>query len=92
MVLGEKIYCLSPEGQLKIIFDDGNALAIQQVDEAFEKSYVSLEVAQKAASSTVPLVVSLCFAGPDQKTVYVGSYGRQIAYFRSPVAGYTTIE
>lgn len=84
LVFGERIVVVSANGNTQVVFDDGNAQAIAAVDAAFKSSYIDRETAAQAASKNIPFVVSLTFAGNNNDTVFIGSYGKSIAYFKAP--------
>ncbi|MEM3003686.1 MAG: SMP-30/gluconolactonase/LRE family protein [Candidatus Bathyarchaeia archaeon] len=88
LIYGEKIFALTPEGELRIILDDGNPEAIARLDRNFFAGKYSMEDMVACQSSVAPWMASITFGGPDLKTVYVGTLkGTRIPYFRSPVAG-----
>jgi len=88
LIYGEKIFALTPEGELRIIFDDGNPEAIARLDKNFFAGKYSMEDMIACQSSAAPWMASITFGGPDLKTVYVGTLkGDRIPYFKSPVAG-----
>ena len=88
LIYGEKIFALTPEGELRIIFDDGNPEAIARLDKNFFAGKYSMEDMIACQSSAAPWMASITFGGPDLKTVYVGTLkGNRIPYFKSPVAG-----
>lgn len=87
IVGGEKIFAITPKGDLKIIFDDGNVQAIKKIDEAYQQRTLTPEVLLSGASKIIPLFVSITFGGKDLRTVFVGSYGTSLPYFTAPVSG-----
>ncbi len=88
LIYGEKIFALTPEGDLRILFDDGNPEAIARLDKNFFAGKVTVDDLLPCASSVAPWMASITFGGPDLKTVYIGSLkGNRIPYFTSPVAG-----
>jgi gluconolactonase len=88
LIYAEKIFALTPKGELRIIFDDGNPEAIKQLDNHFFTGKVVIEDMIACESSVAPWMASITFGGQDLKTVYVGTLkGTTIPYFRSPVAG-----
>lgn len=84
LVFGEKIVVISPSGKTRLIFDDGHPQAIAAVDAAFKSSYIDRETAAQAASKNIPFVISLTFAGNNNDTVFIGSFGNSIACFKAP--------
>jgi sugar lactone lactonase YvrE len=88
LIYTEKIFALTPEGELRIILDDGNPEAIKKLDENFYTGKVVIDDMIACESSVAPWMASVTFGGHDLKTVYVGTLkGTTIPYFRSPVAG-----
>ncbi len=88
LIYTEKIFALTPEGELRIILDDGNPEAIKKLDENFFTGKVVIDDMIACESSVAPWMASVTFGGQDLKTVYVGTLkGTTIPYFRSPVAG-----
>lgn len=87
IVCGEKIFAITPEGDWQTIFDDGNPEAIKKIDEAYHQRTLTKEILFAGASKIAPLMTSLTFAGPDLRTVYLGSYGTRLPYFKAPVSG-----
>lgn len=88
LVMADQIFALTPEGDLHIILDDGNAAATAELEAAFIRDAVTPEIMLAAGGEIAPWFASVTFGGPDLKTAYVGSLrGTRIPYFRSPVAG-----
>lgn len=88
LIFGERLFALTPEGELRILFDDGNPAAVARFDRHFFAG--TLEPGHMAAckSGVAPWMASVTFGGPDLKTVYIGTLmGTTIPCFRSPVAG-----
>jgi sugar lactone lactonase YvrE len=88
LIYAERIFALTPEGELRIILDDGNPEAIKQLDDHFFNGKVVIDDMLACESSVAPWMASITFGGQDLKTVYVGTLkGTTIPYFTSPVAG-----
>ncbi|MCW4042928.1 MAG: SMP-30/gluconolactonase/LRE family protein [Candidatus Bathyarchaeota archaeon] len=88
LIYAEKIFALTPEGELRIILDDGNPEAIEKLDRHFFTGKVQIDDMIACGSSVAPWMASITFGGQDLKTVYVGTLkGTTIPYFTSPVAG-----
>jgi len=88
LVFGEKLFAITPEGDLRIIFDDGDPVVIAELDRHFFAGTVAPEQMLPCKSSVAPWMASITFGGTDLKTVYVGTLmGTNIPCFRSPVAG-----
>ena len=87
LVFGEKIYVITKDQKMHIIMDLSNNKKLKKLEDAFINKYISPEIEKEVANKIIPLPVSLTFAGEDNKTVFIGNSGSQLAYFRSPVAG-----
>ena len=88
IVFGERLFAITPEGDLRVLFDDGNRVAIGEFDKHFFAGTIEPKHMAACKSSMIPWAASVTFGGPDLKTVYVGTLmGTTIPYFRSPVAG-----
>ncbi|MAF46934.1 MAG: gluconolactonase, partial [Rhodospirillaceae bacterium] len=88
LIMADQIFAITPDGDFRIIIDDGDAGATQALEAAFRKGAVTPELMLAAAGQTAPWYASVTFGGSDLKTVYIGSLrGNRIPYFQSPVAG-----
>ncbi len=87
-VWAEKVFAITPEGDLRTIYEDGNPQAIAELERSYRDHTLIDEQMKKCESTFTPWITSVAFGSPDLKTVYLGSYtGSRIARFRSPVAG-----
>ena len=87
-VFADRIFAITPEGDLHILLDDGDAAANQRLDQAFARDQVTPELLLSCGGTMAPWFASVTFGGPDLRTVYVGSLrGTRIPYFRSPISG-----
>lgn len=87
-VMSDRIFAITPEGELRIILDDGDPEASKKMMDAFYKDQLTPELMMAAGGKLAPWFASITFGGPDLKTVYIGSLkGDRIPYFESPVAG-----
>ena len=88
LVMADQIFALTPEGDLRILLDDGNPEASRALEEAFQRDAATPEHMLACGGTLAPWFASVTFGGPDLRTVYLGSLrGARIPYFRSPVAG-----
>jgi sugar lactone lactonase YvrE len=88
LIMADRLFALTPAGELRILLDDGNAEATDALEKTFDERRVTPELMLAAAGKTAPWMASATFGGADLKTVYLGSLrGARIPYFRSPVAG-----
>ena len=87
-VFADRIFAITPEGDLHILLDDGDAAANQRLARAFAEDQVTPELLLSCGGTIAPWFASVTFGGPDLRTIYVGSLrGTRIPYFESPIAG-----
>ncbi|APH73382.1 SMP-30/gluconolactonase/LRE family protein [Aquibium oceanicum] len=87
-VMTDRIFAITPEGELRIILDDDNPEASKRLLDAFERGQSTPELMLAAGGTIAPWFASVTFGGPDLQNVYIGSLrGTRIPWFRSPVAG-----
>lgn len=88
-VFTDRIFAITPEGELRILLDDDHGSAAGQAFlDAFARDEATPELMLACGGTIAPWCASITFGGPDLKTVYVGSLkGSRIPFFRSPVAG-----
>jgi sugar lactone lactonase YvrE len=88
LVYSDKLFVLTPQGDLRILLDEGDAAQVEALEQAFLGNRVTEDVLFPTGRGIAPWMASVTFGGPDLRTVYVGSLkGTRIPYFRSPVAG-----
>ena len=87
-IMCDRVFALTPEGELKIILDDDNPGPSSRLFEAFERGQATAELMFACGGTIAPWFTSVTFGGADLRNVYVGSLrGTRIPWFRSPVAG-----
>jgi sugar lactone lactonase YvrE len=87
-VMTDRLFAITPEGELRILLDDTSPEEIEKVDRAFQRDEATTELLLSCGGAVAPWMASITFGGPDLRTVYVGSLrGTTIPYFRSPVPG-----
>lgn len=88
-VMTDRIFALTPEGDLRILLDDDkDSAAGRTLMDAFAVDAATPELMLACGGTIAPWFASVTFGGPDLRTVYVGSLrGTRIPAFRSPVAG-----
>ena len=87
-VMVDRIFAITPQGELRIILDDTNPEPAARLLEAFERGQATPDLMLAAGGTIAPWFASVTFGGPDLRNVYVGSLrGTTIPWFRSPVAG-----
>ncbi|MBH2008572.1 MAG: SMP-30/gluconolactonase/LRE family protein [Xanthomonadaceae bacterium] len=91
-IVSNKVYVVRPDGGLQLVLAD--------TDEAHVTRYVSDLQARRlrrdsiwtCGTSALGNVSSLCFAGPQRRTVFLGSLlGRRVLSFDSPVPGHVPL-
>jgi gluconolactonase len=88
LVYSDKLFVLTPEGDLRILLDEGNPAKVDALEQAFFRNHVTEDVLFATGQGIAPWMASVTFGGPDLRTVYIGSLkGKRIPYFRAPVAG-----
>jgi hypothetical protein len=88
MVYSDKLFVITPEGDLKILLDEGDPDKVTALEKAFYDNHVTEDVLFVTGQGIAPWMASVTFGGPDLRTVYIGSLkGTTIPYFRSPIAG-----
>jgi sugar lactone lactonase YvrE len=88
MVYSDKVFAITPDGEFKILIDEGDPQKVKDLDDAFWEKRVTNEILFKTGQGIAPWMASVTFGGRDLKTVYIGSLrARNIPYFSSPAAG-----
>lgn len=87
-VMSDRIFAITPDGELRIILDDDNPEPSRRLYDAFARDEATPELMLACGGTIAPWFASITFGGADLRTVYVGSLrGTRIPHFRSPVAG-----
>jgi sugar lactone lactonase YvrE len=88
MVYSDKLFVLTPHGDLRILLDEGDAGRVAALEEAFLNNRVTEAELFATGRGIAPWMASVTFGGPGLRTLYIGSLkGTRIPYFRAPVAG-----
>lgn len=88
LVMVDQLIALTPQGDKRLLLDDGNPEASAALISKMESGTVTAEDMRRAHGTVAPWMASITFGGPDLRTVYLGSLlGTRIPSFRSPVAG-----
>lgn len=88
LVMVDQLVALTPQGDKRLLLDDGDAQASQLLIQKMDAGTVTAEDMRRAHGSIAPWMASITFGGPDLRTVYLGSLrGTTIPFFRSPVPG-----
>lgn len=88
MVYSDKLFALSPKGDLRIMLDEGDPQKVEALEQAFQKKQVNEEVLFATGRGIAPWMASVTFGGRDLRTLYIGSLrGTRIPYLRVPIPG-----
>ncbi len=88
MVYSDKLFVLTPEGDLKILLDEGDPAKVRALERAFFNNRVTEDVLFATGQGIAPWMASVTFGGPALRTVYIGSLkGKRIPCFRAPAPG-----
>ena len=88
MVYSDKLFVLTPEGDLKVLLDEGDPVKVGRLEQAFFNNHVTEDVLFVTGQGIAPWMASVTFGGPRLETLYIGSLkGKRIPYFRAPVPG-----
>ncbi len=88
MVYSDKLFVLSPQGDLRVLLDEGDPNKVDALERAFFAGRVNEEVLFATGQGVAPWMASVTFGGPDLQTLYIGSLrASRIPYFRAPLPG-----
>jgi len=88
LIMADKLFAITPDGELVILLDEGIKEAVEALNKAFYTSSVTQEIMFKTGRGIAPWMSSITFGQADLKTAYIGSLkGTRIPYFKSPAAG-----
>lgn len=88
LVYSDKLFVLTPQGDLRVLLDEGDADKVDALEQAFRRNHVTEDVLFATGRGIAPWMASVTFGGPDLQTVYIGSLkGSRIPCFRSPIPG-----
>jgi len=87
-VYSDKLFVLTPQGDLRVLLDEGDPVKIQALEDQFRAGAVTQEVLFATGRGVAPWMASVTFGGPDLRTAYIGSLrGTTIPYFQAPAPG-----
>jgi sugar lactone lactonase YvrE len=87
-VMCDRVFAITPEGELRILLDDDNPEPSRKLMDAFRRGEATPELMLACGGTIAPWFASVTFGGFDLMNVYIGSLrGTTIPWFRSPVAG-----
>jgi gluconolactonase len=88
MVYSDKLFALTPQGDLHVLLDEGDPRKVEELERQFVQGTVSEDILFATGQGIAPWMASVTFGGGDLRTLYIGSLkGNRIPYFRAPVAG-----
>ena len=88
MVYSDKLFALTPQGDLRVFLDEGDPEKVDALEQQFLRNEVTEPVLFATGQGIAPWMASVTFGGPDLQTIYIGSLrGSRIPYFRAPVPG-----
>jgi sugar lactone lactonase YvrE len=88
LVYSDKLFVLTPQGDFRILLDEGDPARVDALEQAFLQNKVTEDVLFATGTGVAPWMASVTFGGCDLRTVYIGSLkGKRIPYFRAPVPG-----
>lgn len=88
LVYSDKLFVLTPQGDLRVLLDEGDPEKVDALERAFRANHVTQDVLFGTGRGIAPWMASVTFGGPDLRTAYIGSLkGTRIPYFRAPVPG-----
>jgi sugar lactone lactonase YvrE len=88
LVYSDKLFVLTPEGDMRVLLDEGDPQKVDALEQAFFRNHVTEDVLFATGRGIAPWMASVTFGGADLQTVYIGSLrGTRIPYFRAPVPG-----
>ncbi len=87
-VLRNGVGIITPDGDYHVVFEEANEPLLSTFEDKIAAGEGTPADMAATAGQTLQLVTSVCFGGPDLRTVYVGSLAmNKLPTFRSPVPG-----
>jgi gluconolactonase len=88
MVYSDKLFVLTPKGDLRVLLDEGDPRKVDALERQFFANDVTQDVLFATGQGIAPWMASITFGGHDLRMAYIGSLkGTRIPYFQSPVPG-----
>jgi len=88
MVYSDKLFVLTPQGDLRVLLDEGDPQKVDALERAFFANQVNEQVLFATGQGIAPWMASVTFGGPDLHTLFIGSLrGSRIPCFRAPLPG-----
>ena len=73
LVYSDKLFVLTPEGDMRVLLDEGDPAKVDALEQAFFRNQVTEDVLFATGRGVAPWMASVTFGGPDLRTVYIGS-------------------
>jgi gluconolactonase len=87
-VYSDKLWALSPQGELRTFLDEGDPAKVERLEKQFFAGSVTEEVLFATGRGVAPWMASVTFGGADLQTLYIGSLkGTRVPYLRAPAPG-----
>jgi gluconolactonase len=88
MVYSDKLFALTPQGDLRVLLDEGDPEKVDALEKAFQSNQVNEQVLFATGRGIAPWMASVTFGGTDLRTLYIGTLrGSRIPYLQAPVPG-----
>lgn len=88
MVYSDKLFVLTPQGDLRVLLDEGEPQNVDALERQFFANRVTEDVLFATGQGIAPWMASITFGGHDLRTCYIGSLkGKRIPYFQAPAPG-----
>jgi gluconolactonase len=88
MVYSDRLFALTPDGELRIFLDEGDPHKVDALEKAFLRNQVDEQALFATGQGVAPWMASVTFGGHDLRTLYIGSLrASRIPYFQAPVSG-----
>lgn len=87
-IVSNRIYVIRPDGERQLVLADTDAQHVERYVRDLRARRLGRDSIWTCGRSRLGNVSSLCFAGPERRTVYLGSLlGERVLAFESPVPG-----
>jgi len=88
MVYSDKLFVITPQGDLRILLDEGDPEKVDRLEKQFFAGSVTEDVLFATGQGVAPWMASVTFCGPDLRTACIGSLkGKRIPFFEAPCPG-----
>ncbi len=73
LVYSDKLFVLTPKGDMRVLLDEGDPQRVAALEQAFFRNHVTEDVLFATGRGVAPWMASVTFGGCDLQTVYIGS-------------------